>query len=171
MIEKIDWQEVKKLMIFIITVILTTLVISLLVKGLPGSQKSLDEKQANYKLAQDSETESDKSLNMENYEAYQLRDPFTPLALPDSTQNERNLASGASKKAPKVERVYSEKRKEKARVNYNGKSMVVTEKQSIGSFKVIDIRLKDKKVVLIYGDEKITVKQSKAKPKAIRRKR
>ena len=61
---------------------------------------------------------------------------------------------------PRVDEVYSEGKTEKAKLTYNNQPFIVTQGQSVGDFKVVDIRSKRNKVIFIYGDEKVIVKKT-----------
>lgn len=168
MIERVDIQEIKKLTVFLAVVIGLTLVIGLIVKGLkdvrPNIEKTIT---ARPNFADEADSQND-VLKMENYELYQLRDPFTPLAIPEEPQRETNLAAGNLEPLPKVVKVYLQGSREKAKVIYRGKPKILRENQTIGSFKVVDIITTSKKAVFIYGDEKVVVREkpaAKIKPK------
>lgn len=163
MIGRIDLPEIKKLVLFLIVLIVATLLFALGLNRLHIKDSPVVRKQLSMKprMAVDNKSQKDAALKMENYELYQLRDPFAPISSPDMQENENEnpLASGISEPLPKVLKVYVEDGKEKAKIDLNGDIVVLGEDQKFGNFYVINILSKAKKVIFIYGDEKITVSQ------------
>jgi hypothetical protein len=163
MLRKIDLSEIKKLAVFLIAIVIVTILTAFLSRGLYGGKDSnfkiKNQNSIKTHFAVKNESQSEDALKIENYEVYQLRDPFTPLGSADAPQSQSHMAAGISEILPKVKDVYVKEGKEKAKVFYNGKIMILSEGQEYGHFSVVDINSQDKKVTIIYGDEKVVLKE------------
>ena len=162
MIERIDWQEIKKLAVFLTAVVCSTLLIGMALNFVSPRTVLIKIKQSQkMSFADDTSTLQDKSLDTGSLQLYQIRDPFTPLAEPDQTKDPGSLAPATSEPAPSVKGTSSKGGKEKAIVVLAGKNYTLVKGQSVGNFKVLDIQSSAKKVIFLHGDVKIAIKQGK----------